>query len=481
MTSSPPATSSSPLPISTVRPGRARLVVAALCFGGMSAALTQTLMIPVQGELPILLGTTAANASWVITTTLLAAAVAMPIAGSLGDLFGKQRVLAVSATLLLVGSLVGAVSDSLGPVLAGRALQGLAMGFVPVGISMMREVTPPHMTTTAIAAMSATLGVGGAIGLPLSAWVVQTWDWHALFWVSAAVAAAVLALTVAVVPHVHDAHGGRFDAPGAIGLALGLVLFLVAVSKGNEWGWDSPRPWALGAAGLVVLAGWGRFQLRTAQPLVDLRVTAMRPVLLTNLAAVAIGFGMMAQSIVVPQLLQLPQETGFGLAQTLLQAGLWLAPGGLVMMAFAPVSSRLMRAFGPKATLVVGALVLGAGYVFAFFLHGAAWQLLVASCIGSAGVGIGYAAMPTLIMLMVPEREAGAAVGLNALMRSIGTTLASAVMVAILTASTTRFGDLLIPTEAAFAACFLVGAVAALLGAAIAFAIPRPRVTSLQA
>lgn len=129
-----------------------------------------------------------------------------------------------------------------------------------------------------------------------------------------------------MVPDVHDAHGGRFDIPGAIGLAIGLVLFLVALSKGNDWGWDTSRPWLVGAAGVVVLVGWGILQLRTRQPLVDLRVSAQRPVLLTNISAAAIGFGMMAQAIVVPQLLLLPEATGFGLGQTILQAGLWMPP-----------------------------------------------------------------------------------------------------------------------------------------------------------
>ncbi len=71
---------------------------------------------------------------------------------------------------------------------------------------------------------------------------------------------------------------------------------------------------------------WGVFELRQAEPLVDLRTTAQLPVLLTNLAAVAVGFGMMAQSIVVPQLLQLPEATGYGLGQSILAAGLWMAP-----------------------------------------------------------------------------------------------------------------------------------------------------------
>src|SRR3712207_1944099 len=109
------------------------LPVVVLCFGGLTASLTQTLLIPLQGELGLLLGTSQADASWVITITLLAAAVAMPVAGRLADLFGKQRVLTASAATLLVASVVCALSDSLVPMLAGRALQGMASGFIPVG------------------------------------------------------------------------------------------------------------------------------------------------------------------------------------------------------------------------------------------------------------------------------------------------------------------------------------------------------------
>jgi MFS family permease len=227
--------------------------------------------------------------------------------------------------------------------------------------------------------------------------------------------------------------------------------------------------------GLVVLAAWGAFELRQEDPLVDLRTTARPQILLTNVAAVAIGFGMMAQSIVVPQLLELPSVTGYGLGQSILEAGLWMAPAGLMMMVFAPVSSNLMRRTGAKHTLMIGATVLGAGYVAALGLMGAPWQLLIASCVAAAGVGIGYAAMPTLILDAAPAREAASAVGVNALMRSVGTTLAAAVMATMLTSSTTSLGGFELPTDGAFRACFVVGALAAFLGVAIAGTIPRGR------
>lgn len=455
------------------------LTVVVLCLGGLSAALTQTLVIPIQSELPRLLGTSAANTSWVITITLLAAAVAMPVAGRVADLLGKQRVLVTSAGILLVGSVVCALADSLVPTLVGRALQGLAMGFIPVGISLMREVTPPEITSTAIAAMSATLGVGGAIGLPLSAWIADSYDWHALFWLSAGLALVILVATATLVPHVRDAHPGRLDVVGAVGLAVGLVAFLVGVSKATEWGWGDARTIGFIAGGVVVLVLWGLFELRQDDPLVDLRTTGQLPVLLTNLAAVAIGFGMMAQSIVVPQLLQLPEATGYGLGQSILQAGLWMAPAGLMMMVFAPVSSALIGRTGAKRTLMVGATVLGLGYLVAFALMAAPWQLLVASCVASAGVGIGYAAMPTLILDAVPMREAGSAVGLNALMRSVGTTLAAAVMGTVLAGSSTTLGGFEIPTQGAFQLCFVIGAAAAFVGVAITATIPRARPAAL--
>lgn len=456
--------------------GHPAVAVVVLCFGGLSAALMQTLVIPLQSELPRLLGTSAANTAWVVTVTLLAAAVAMPVAGRVADLVGKQRVLVASAVVLVVGSVVCALSDALAPLLVGRALQGAAMGFIPVGISLIREVTPPRMAGTALAAMSATLGVGGAIGLPLSAWIADTADWHALFWVSAGLAVVVLLGVVLLVPHVHDAHPGRLDVPGALGLALGLVAFLVGVSKATTWGWDSGRTWGAVVTGLVVLVAWGAYELRTTDPLVDLRATAQLPVLLTNLAAVAIGFGMMAQSIVVPQLLQMPEATGYGLGQSILAAGLWMAPAGLMMMVFAPVSSRLLARVGARTTLMVGAGVLGAGYLAAYALMGAPWQLLLASCIASAGVGIGYAAMPTLVLDNTPARDAGAAVGFNSLARSLGTTVASAVMATILTSDTSAvpaLGGVQVPTQGAFQLCFVVGAAAALVGVLIVSLVPR--------
>ena len=450
-----------------------RLVLAVLCLGSLSGALMQSLVIPIQSELPRLLHTDAGSASWAVTATLLAAAVTMPVSGRLADIYGKKRVLVASAGVLVAGSAVAAMSSTLAPFLVGRALQGMAMGYIPVAISMVREVAPPERAAGAVAAVSATLGVGGALGLPLSAWIAEDYSWHGLFWLSTVLAVVIWLLTALVVPGIHDEHPARLDLVGVAGLGVGLGAVLVAVSKGSGWGWADGRTLGGIGGGVAVLLAWGVYELRHDDPLVDLRTTARRPVLFTNLAALLIGFGMMAQAIVVPQLLELPAESGYGLGQSILEAGLWMAPGGLMMMVFAPVSSRLINSVGARITLAVGAAVISLGYLVALALMDAPWQLMVASLVASAGVGIGYAAMPTLILDNVPLHEAGSGVGVNALMRSVGTTVAGAVMAAILTSRTTSLGGVVLPSRTAFELCFLVGAAAALAGALVALLVPR--------
>ncbi|WP_235734906.1 MFS transporter [Nocardioides alcanivorans] len=456
-------------------PLASRLVVVVLCLGALAGALTQTMLMPVQRQLPALLDTSISNASWVITATLLGAAVSMPVAGRLGDLFGKKRILVACATFLFAGSALCALTDTLTPMLLGRVMQGLAMGYMPVAISLVREVTPPKMATSAMATLSATMGVGGAIGMPLAAWIAQEHEWHALFWVSAGIAVVVLAATVLLVPSRPALNPGRFDPFGTIGLTIGLVATLVGISKGTDWGWTSGRTWLFLALGLVTLLAWGRHQLGHPNPLVDLRTTARRPVLFTNLAALLVGFGMMAQSIVVPQLLTMPAATGFGLDQSLLQAGLWMAPGGILMLLLAPVSSRLLTNLGPRISLVIGACFLGAGYLVGLFFMTESWHMLLIMCICSVGVAVGYASMPMLILENVPMHEAGSSVGVNNLMRSIGTTLAGAAMAAVLTSKTFTLapGAAAIPAEETFRWTFLIGAVAAFVGALLALAIPK--------
>jgi MFS family permease len=150
------------------------VVVAVLAFGGIVVSLMQTLVIPIVPELPKLLDASASDAAWAVTATLLAAAVATPVMGRLGDMYGKRRMLLVSLVMLVAGSVTAALSDTLAPMIVGRALQGLASGVIPLGISVMRDELPAERLGSATALMSASLGVGGALGLPAAALIASS-------------------------------------------------------------------------------------------------------------------------------------------------------------------------------------------------------------------------------------------------------------------------------------------------------------------
>ncbi|MFJ2812862.1 MFS transporter [Streptomyces sp. NPDC087294] len=461
-------------------PVRPNAVVAVLALAGIVVSLMQTLVIPIVPELPTLLNASASNTAWAVTATLLAAAVATPVVGRLGDMVGKRRMLLASVVMLVVGSVVCALSDSLVPMIVGRALQGLAAAVVPLGISIMRDELPADRLAGSTALMSASLGVGGALGLPAAAFIANNFDWHILFWTSAVLGVVALVLVVLLVPESKTRAGGTFDLVGSLGLSAGLVSLLLTISKGSDWGWTSATTLGLGTAAVLILLAWGRYELCTANPLVDLRTTVRPQVLFTNLASIAFGFSMFAMSLVLPQLLQLPSQTGYGLGKSMLTVGLVMAPQGLVMMAFAPVSAAITKSKGPKVTLMTGAVIVAIGYSLNIVLMSQVWHLILVSCVIGAGVGFAYGAMPALIMGAVEPSQTGAANSLNTLMRSIGTSVASAVAGVILAQMTTDFAGHALPSENGFKVVMAIGAGAAVLAFLVAAFIPRRRAATAR-
>jgi MFS family permease len=451
------------------------VIVAVLAFAGIVVSLMQTLVIPIVPELPRLLDAPASDTVWAVTATLLAAAVATPVVGRLGDMYGKRRMLLVSLVILVAGSVLCGLSDSLTPLIVGRALQGLAAGVIPLGISIMRDELPAERLSASTALMSASLGVGAALGLPAAAVIADNLDWHALFWISAGLGAVVTLLVLTLVSESRIRSGGRFDLVGSIGLSAALVCLLLAIAKGASWGWGSGTTLGLFATAAVVLLMWGFLELRTREPLVDLRITARRQVLFTNLAGLALGFSMFALQLVVPQLMQLPKQTGYGLGQSLLAVGLVMAPQGLVLMAVAGLSAAISRTKGPKVTLMIGAVIVAAGYALNIVMMSEIWQLVVISCIIGAGVGFAYGALPMLVMGAVPVSETAAANSLNTLLRAVGTSIASALAGVVLAQMTTTFGNVVLPSENSFKVLMAIGSGAALLAFAFAAFLPRHR------
>lgn len=471
-------------------PARMKLIVVILSLTGIVVSLAQTMVVPIIGSLPAIFETSAANTSWIVTVTLLAGAVATTVLGRLADMYGKKRMLLIAVLPFMIGSVICALATDLGWMITGRGLQGLASGIVPLGISLLHDVLPRRQAGSAIAMMSSSMGIGGALGLPIAAAVSQFADWRVLFWSTAAASVLVMAALWAVIPAGTASRSTkRFDFLGAAGLAIWLSALLLGVSKGGEWGWGSAANVGLLAGAAVVSGAWAWYQLRCRSPLVDLRIAARPAVLLTNLASILLGFAMYAMNLVLPQVMQLPVELGFGLGQSMLQMGLWLAPMGLGMMAVATLGAWISRSRGPKTTLSIAGVVIAAGYAATALILATLgnrspepadsalilWTLILLAFSGlvtGCGVGLAYGSMPALIIRAVPASQKAAANGFNSLMRGIGTTTSAALIGVILASMTQLRGGQAIPTVDGFIICLLIGGTGALLAAGIAAAIP---------
>lgn len=448
-------------------------IITVLSLSGTVVALMQTLVVPLLPDFPGILGVTADDSSWLVTATLLTSAVATPIVSRSADMYGKQRMMLVCLGLMVLGSVLAAVGSTFPWIIAGRALQGFSAALIPVGISIMRDELPKEKIGSAVALMSATLGIGSALGLPLAGILYESFGWHSIFWVAAAAGLLLLIAVALVVPESKVRTPGRFDYLGAVILSGALASLLLAISKGGAWGWSSEPVLLLFLLTAILLGAWIPYELKVSQPMVDLRTSAKRPVLMTNVASLLIGFAMFANMLLTTQQLQLPLSTGYGFEMPVIAAGLAMIPSGLAMVVFAPVSGGIIRRYGGKSALIAGAAVMIVGYVGRVFLWDSVLWIIIGSTVVSIGTAIAYAAMPTLIMAAVPITETASANGLNSLLRAIGTSTSSAAVAAFLTSVTVDVGPVKLPTFGAFQDVFWMAALASAASITAAAFIPK--------
>ncbi|MFF3464020.1 MFS transporter [Streptomyces sp. NPDC002619] len=454
------------------RSGSPSAMVAVLSLTSLLPTLLQTLAIPLIPNFPVLLNASPTDASWVVTITPLTGAIVTPVSGRLGDLFGKRRVLLLTLAAVITGTVISALTSSLWPMVIGRGLQGLGMGVIPLAFGLLRDQLPPSRIGGAITLLSATLGLGGAMGMPLAGLTAEHFNWHVLFWGSAGLGLLCALLTALVVPESPQHAEGRFDVVGTIGLTVGLIVLLLPIVNGGQWGWGSTRTLGFGAAAIVVLLAWARYQLRVGSPLVDLRVSARRPVLMANLATVAMGFAIFAMLFAFPQILQAPTATGYGFGQSLVRSGLVVATNGVVALLLTPVAARLIARYGARLAMMLGAILIAAGYVFVMLWTDSVIDIVVASSLIGAGAGISVAATSNLITDAVPVTDTASANGVNALMRSVGSATSTAVLTVVLAHATISLGSATLPAAEGFRTTFIVGAAAAIVGLLFSALIP---------
>ncbi|MEJ7567239.1 MAG: MFS transporter [Gaiellaceae bacterium] len=442
-----------------------------LTLAGTAFALQQTMVFPALPTFQADLDTSTAWATWVLTGFLVSAAVTTPILGRLGDQYGKERMLLVSLGLFLAGCIGAAAAWNIWSLIGFRILSGAGGALFPLSFAIIRDEFPPERVKVAIGLLSAVFGVGGGFGIVLSGVIVDHVSWRWLFILGSVPVAASIALVHRYVPESPIRSPSRIDVPGAALLAGALIALMLSLTEGERWGWTSAPILGLAASSAALFLLWGRVELRSSSPMVDMRMLAHRPVLLTNAATLVSGFALFSCFVLVPTFVQAPSSRGYGFGASATQAGLYLLPSSLAMLFSGPAAGVIGRRFGSKWPLAGGMLIVSLAALVLAQAHDEPWHVVAASGALGVGVGLAFAAMVALIVENVDVTEMGVATGMNTVVRMIGAVVGGQVGAALLTAQT--IGDTSAPAESAFTTTFALSAVAALAASLVALAIVR--------
>ena len=453
-------------------PGRQRpgLTLAVLALSGLAYSLLQSLVAPALPAIQHQLHASESGVTWILTAYLVSASVATPVLGRLGDIHGKERVLVCILVVLGAGTVVSALATSLPVMILGRVVQGAGGGIFPLAFGIIRDEFPHERVPGSIGLMSAILGIGSGAGIVMAGVIVDNLSYHWLFWIPLVAVGVATVATALFVPESPIKAKARIGWTAAALLSVGLAAVLLAISEASDWGWGSTRTLGLAALGVGVLVVWVRVELRSEQPLVDMRVMRLRTVSMTNLVGFLLGMGMFSSFILIPQLVELPASTGFGFGSSVTAAGLFLAPATVMMLLAGSLAGPLERRFGSKLLLTAGAACSAGAFAMLAAAHETHAEIYVATALLGVGIGLAFAAMANLIVASVPADQTGVATGVNTIARTLGGALGSQVAASVLTATAVASTGL--PAERGFTISFALAAGLLAVSVVVAMAIP---------
>ncbi len=401
----------------TVHPN---VILAVLCLAGLAYSVLSSAVIPALPIFQHALHTSETGSSWLLTAFLLAASVGTSVIGRLGDIYGKEKLLLWTLLILAAGTLLGALSNSLGMLIIARVIQGVGGGIFPLAFAIARDEFPPERVAGSIGLMSSILGVGGGLGMLIGALIAEHLGWHWLFWGPLIVTVFAAASTWRWIPESPVRAPGRINWTAVIIMSIGISLLLIGIAQTTVWGWGSAKSLALIFGGLAVIAVWVAVEVRSDHPLVDMSMMRIRGVWTTNLSAFLIGGGMYSSFVVFPEFAQLPRSTGFGFGASVVTSSLYLLPSAVGMGALGSMAGRVARRYGSRSALLVGTVITAISFLFSAIQHGHPYDILISCALLGVGIGLAFSALGNLIVGAVEPQQTGVASGMNTVMRTLG-------------------------------------------------------------
>ncbi len=400
---------------------------------------------------------------WIVDAYVLVFAGLLLPAGALGDRYGRKLMLMIGLALFGGASVVGALVDDPGQLIAVRAAMGVGAAILtPITLAVLPVLFSEAERGKAIAVVTAGIGLGIPLGPLVGGYLLKHFWWGSIFLVNVPAAVLALIAVAILIPESRDPQSRPVDVVGGILSTIGLVVFVYGIIEAPDKGWRSPVVISALAVGTVILAVFVALQRRARYPMIDLKLFRSARFLWGSIAATLASFALYGVLFVVPQYLQLVRGNdalGAGVRLLPLMAGLFVA---------APLSTQVVSRVGTKIPVTLGLTVIAAGLAAGSLTGSGTGYGQVAAWMTTIGLGTGLALAPAMdaVLGALPPERAGSGSALTMTMRQVGGALGVAILGSVLAgayaAQAPAAGRESLPAAAAYAA--RTGDLAVLIG-----------------
>ena len=413
-------------------PRRRSAILAAVCIALMAVIASVSGLSVAQPELSTSFGASQTEVLWIINVyTITLAALLLPL-GALGDRLGRKPMLLAGLLVFGVASAAAGLAGSPEVMLGARFLSGVGAAMImPVTLAVITSTFPEEERAKAIGVWTGVAGGGGILGMFLSAALVDLASWRWLFVLPVVLVAVAGVMTLRSVPNSRQSAEHRFDTVGALTSLVTVVGFVYFLHEGPNNGWTAPATLVSALVGVVGGTGFVAWELRSAAPLLDVRLFRQRALAGGSVSLVAV-FGVQAGIFVV--LFPFFQAV---LGWSSLRSTLAMMPMALLMMGASGLAPRLAPRIGSRSTMAAGILVSGAGLaLMAALVSVGDGYLSILPGMLAMGLGMGLTMTPATeaITSSLPREKQGVGSALNDVTREFGTALGVALLGAVVTA-----------------------------------------------